>query len=160
VGQAAQGAQQRLAGHLLEQEAGGAGAQARDSAVDVLHRGEHDDLHVGGGLADALDDRHRIQPGDALVQEHDVGAPLDRLQHRLHAVGGLAVDAQVRLVGQQRADRGADERIVIGDQDPQLRAAGGSLEGGEHDGRRYARGSRLDRCVRIAHRGEIPSHTA
>ena len=51
------------------------------------------------------------------VHQHDVGFERGRALGRLGAVAGLADDVEVRLAGQDHAKSGADQALIVGEQD-------------------------------------------
>ena len=55
--------------------------------------------------------------GHADVHQHDVGMRLAGREHRLEPVGGLAHDLDVGLGVEDQPEAGADERLVVGDED-------------------------------------------
>src|SRR5262249_19017019 len=68
----------------------------------------------------ALDLPGRLQPGQVRhphVEDRQVGPLADRQVARLGAVGGLGYDLDVRLAFEQQAETGADDPVVVGDQD-------------------------------------------
>ena len=58
-----------------------------------------------------------VEPGHADVHEHDVGARSRSLGHRLEPVGSLAHDLEAGLGRQDHPEPGADEPLVVDEQD-------------------------------------------
>ena len=63
-----------------------------------------------------------VDVGHADVHQYDVGPQASRLRHRLSPVRRLAHHLDVLLSLQDHAEAGADERLVVGDQDAQAHA--------------------------------------
>ena len=76
---------------------------------------------VGGEPASGLD---AVEAWHADVHQDEGGAQAPRLVDGLLAVGGLAHHLDVRRRLEQLAEAGADERLVVGDQDPCAHASG------------------------------------
>ena len=129
----------------VDEVAVGPGADRPGDHRLVVGVGEHHDLALArqalGGL-DAVHDRH------ADVEQHHVGVQQLGLLDRLAAGRGLAHDLDV--VGrrrQQRAHPLADDRVVVGDQDPdhsdrlleRPRLGGADVAGRQAHGDRRAR---------------------
>ena len=105
---------------VLDQEAAGPGA---DRLVDVLvglEGGQDDHLDPGqvvvGG--DAPGGFQAVHPGHPDVHQHHVGALAAGQVDRLRAVGGLAHHLEVVGRVDQHVEPGADQRLVVGEQDP------------------------------------------
>ena len=102
---------------LLQQVAVRAGAERlADVARVVLHR-EHEDPRLRRSLQDL---RRCVEPAPARhddVEEHDIRLVEARLAHGFLGVAGLVLDADVLLGLEQQTQAGADERVVVDDQD-------------------------------------------
>ena len=117
---------------------------------------------VGGDLPRRLDPVHDRHPD---VHDHDVRREAGRELDRLPAVGRPADDGQVILGVDQRRERGAEQLLVVDDQDGGGHAAAVERDLGEHAenlGRRAAprRASRRTRLSARAcrrSRGPDPS---
>ena len=59
-----------------------------------------------------------VEPGHLDVEQRDVGPVFEHRGHDLVAAPDLGHDLEVVLERQQRDERGADERLVVGDQQP------------------------------------------
>ena len=125
----AHGVNEGLGVSILEQEAAGAGAQGAQNVVVNLEHGEDEDARgrerrVGadpsGGL-DAGQARHLD------VHEDDVGEQLGGQGDRTGTVLGQADDAHAGLGLEQGGQGGAQEGLVLGDEDPD--GGAGSLVG-------------------------------
>ena len=105
---------------VLEQEAAGAGAQgAQDVVVDLEH-GEDEDAR-GGERRIGADPTGGLDAGEARhldVHEDDVGTQLGGQGDRADAVLGQADDAHAGLGLKEGGQRGAQEGLVLGDEDP------------------------------------------
>jgi hypothetical protein len=111
-------AHQVLRRHVLEQESTGAG---RERGVDVLVQvegGEDDDPRRRGGPGeDAAGGLQTVDLRHAHVHEHDVGTgPPDRVD-RLRAGRGLGHHVHP-TGGEDHAEPGADQRLIVGDHHP------------------------------------------
>jgi uncharacterized protein YcaQ len=110
-------------GHLvqrdvLEQVAAGAGPDRLEQVLFLVADGQHHDLGAGGDLLGrpaGLDPAGLRHPD---VHEHDVGQRLARHGDRLGAVAGLADQVDVVLVGQDHLQAAPEQRMIVGDQDP------------------------------------------
>jgi hypothetical protein len=69
---------------------------------------------VGGDLPGCLE---AVQLGRADVHQHDIGPELARQRNGLASVRGLSRDIKVGLGVKERAEAGADDRLVLGEQD-------------------------------------------
>ncbi len=118
-----------LGGNVLEQEPARADPER---VVDVLvhvERGQHHDLRVGTIVTEQSASRlDPVDVGHANVHQHDVRPQATRLRNRLFPVRGLADHLDVLLSLEDHAEAGADERLVVDDQDAEAHAgATGSL---------------------------------
>ena len=91
----------------------------RPAEVARPPEGRHDDRPTArqggpelGSGAEAVESRHLD------VEQGDVGADLEGRGHDLVAAGDVRDDLEIKLEAQQRDDRAADERLVLGDEDP------------------------------------------
>jgi hypothetical protein len=105
---------------VLEQEPARARPQRAEDVLVETEVGEDHHAHlvqalVGedlpGGL-EAVEHRHLN------VHQRDVRTVLDRQRHRLPPVGGLGDHLDVVFRFEQRPDAAADQRLVVGEQDP------------------------------------------
>src|SRR5439155_22014319 len=78
-------------------------------------------LAVGGEAARCLD---AVEARHADVHENERGEQAPSLVDRLAAIRGLAHDLDVRRGLEELAETGADERLVVGDQDARAHARG------------------------------------
>ncbi len=111
-------ADQLVGGAVLEHEPGDAVAQ-RAQHVRLLAEGRQHHGPDAGGVPPQL--VHRAQPvehGHADVQQRHVDAVRERLLDGRSAVPRLGDDLDVRRGLQHRPDAGGDERLVVGDEDP------------------------------------------
>ncbi|MCO5614894.1 hypothetical protein L7F22_069179 [Adiantum nelumboides] len=112
---------------VLDQEPAGAAADRVEDVGVLGERGQDDhpgagELRVAGDLPGRGD---AVGAGHADVHEDDVRVVLAGRGDGLCAVGGLGDDVQVGLRAEQRAEPGADERLVVGEQDPDHLSAPG-----------------------------------
>jgi len=84
-----------LGSGVLGEVAAGAGAQRREHRFVVAVGGEHDDLYLGQGRADAAGCLDPVDAGHPQVHQHHVGAVLGGQGHSVLAVlrGGDQLDA-------------------------------------------------------------------
>jgi hypothetical protein len=111
---------QELGTGVLEQEAAGAGLErAVHVLVEVEGRDDHDRERVldvrAGEQPRRLD---AVELGHAHVDQAYVGAQLARQRDRLAAVGGLGDHVDAGLGVEDHPEPGADELLVVGDEDP------------------------------------------
>ena len=115
----ADGLDELLGRHVLEEEAAGAGTEG---AVDVLvevERGEDDDAHAIE-LGVRRDDRRggdAVEAWHAYVHQQDVGVGGAGELDRCVTVGGLTHELEVGGMGHEGAEPGTDQRLVVGDRD-------------------------------------------
>ena len=118
--EAAHRAQQRLAGEVLREVAGGAVAHRLEQVAPIRRHGEHHDPGVGQPrreLAHRLDAAHA---GQVDVEQQQVRPQLRRQLDRLLGVARLPHHFDVGGI-QRLADGGSDERVVIDQQDAERR---------------------------------------
>jgi len=117
---------------VLQQESAGARAQRAEDVLVEPEVGEDHDAHavqplvrddLPGGL-EAVEHRHRD------VHERDVRAVLGGQRERVLPVGGLGDHLDVVFRLEQRPDPAADQRLVVGQQNP------------DHDGARAGSSAR------------------
>jgi hypothetical protein len=104
----------------FEHEADGAGPQG---AVDVLVEVEGGDDHNPErvwrtGAGESPGDLDAVLAGHADVDKADVGPELAGEADRLGPVGSLGDHFDVGLVLEDQAQAAADQRLVVGEQDP------------------------------------------
>ena len=98
--------------------------------LDAAVAGDHDDLRVDAPLAQPLERRQPVEPGQPDVEQDDVvGLPRHLLEARFAAVDGVD---RVALVAQHAAERRAHARFVVDDQDGGHQCGGGKLDDREH----------------------------
>jgi hypothetical protein len=130
----AHGLDEVVGGHVLEQEAGRTSPQRVDDVlVEVVRR---QDQHAGR-VAELVEPARRLDAVHARhpdVHEDDVGPQRPHLRQRDLAVGGLADHLDVRLGLQDEAEAGAQQRLVVDQQDADrhdgLRVVGRVVGGG------------------------------
>jgi hypothetical protein len=82
---------------------------------------EHDDLRRVASVREQAAGRlDPVEVGHANVQQDDVGTQVLRLSDRGRAVGGLADDLDVRFRVEDHPEAGADERLVVDNEDADL----------------------------------------
>ena len=122
-------------GGLLEDVAGRAGREGLpDVAGVVLHR-EHEHLRVGRLLEDV---RGRLDPalvGQDDVHQDDVRLVLSHLEDRIAGVPGLGDGLEAVLGVEQHPQPGADDRVVVHDDDADAHQIG-NLDDDRRPGRR------------------------
>ena len=102
---------------VLEQEAGGAGAQRGEQPLVLAEARQHDHARRRRRLAQPRQRRDAVEPRHREVEQHDVGREPLRLGDRGLAVGRLPDDLDVVLQVEERAQALAHDRVVVGDQD-------------------------------------------
>ena len=118
-----------LGRHVLEQEPGGPGLESRvDVLVEVERRQDHDprrcarDAPVGTRWTDQPPGRlQAVETRHPDVHQHDVGPVAPGQPDRCLAVGGLRDDLDVRLRLEDHPEAGADQGLVVGDEDAETR---------------------------------------
>ena len=106
--------QQLLALEGLDQVVVGAAVEAVDAVLGLGPGGQHQDRHVAVG-AQAPADLDAVEPGQAEVEDDQVGDEAGGDVERLDAVGGGA--DLVALVAQRAAQDVGDLGVVLDDQD-------------------------------------------
>ena len=112
---------QELAGFgVLDQEAGGAGAERFDDVLVVIEGGEDEHVHVGevGVGGDLAGGAQPVDAGHPDVHEHDVGVGLSGQFHRSGSVAGFADHDHAGLGVDEYPEAGSDEGFVVGDEHP------------------------------------------
>ena len=106
----------------LEHVAAGSRPNGLHHELPVVVGGQHDRAHVGEALPDHPGGLQAVDPGHPDVEQHDVGLLL--LDHRdgLLAVRGLADDIDVLGHVEVAAQALTDERVVVGNEDPDAHA--------------------------------------
>src|SRR5262245_14771743 len=111
--------EQPLGGDVLEQESTGTRPQRLVDVLVEIECGEHQHARAGPGVglggdpASRLDAIHGRHPD---VHEDDIGMYLAAQANRFGTVRGAAHDVDVGLSAQQRAESGADDLLVVGDE--------------------------------------------
>src|SRR5207244_10809010 len=77
---------------------------------------EYEEAWAGVG-DQLLGGRDAVHAGHSDVHEHNVGMELPGAPYRLLAVGGLAHHVEVRFAVEDEVEAGADEGLVVDDQD-------------------------------------------
>ena len=117
VGSSADRLQDLLRGAVLEEEADRPGPQGRGYEAVGVEGCEHQDFDLGYEFTDLLAGPYPVAAGHVEVQQDDVRAQAaSRIQGAL-PVRRLAQDGQVRIALQDQAQGGADEGLVVGDDD-------------------------------------------
>ena len=113
---------------VLDQEAAGAGLERFVDVLVTFEGGEDQDFDAGHALVgtDPPGCLQTIDAGHPDVHQHDVGAMLACERDGLGAVFGLTDDFDVVSGVQQHAKAGADQRLIVGEQDADHDAAKGS----------------------------------
>ena len=101
---------------VLEQVAGGAGAQRGEELVVVAEARQHDDPRARA-LAQALQRADAVEPRHHEVEQDHVGVGARGGVDRGLAVAGLGDDLDVVLEVEERAQALAHDRVVVGEQD-------------------------------------------
>ena len=99
----------------LQQVAGRPGADRLEEVLLRTRRGEHDDLRGGRGVAELRQRRQAVEPGHREVEQDEIGLERTRELDRLGAVAGLSDDVEP-VLGEQRGERLAGQRMVVDDQ--------------------------------------------
>ena len=105
---------------VLDQEAASPGAEGLVDVFVGLEGSQDDDLDPGQVLVgrDAPGGFQAVDAGHPDVHQDDVGALAAGEVHGLLAIRGLTDDVQVLGRVDQDAEPGADQRLVVGEQDP------------------------------------------
>jgi hypothetical protein len=108
---------------VFEQESAGAGAERLVDVFVQVVGGEDDDVawQFRDDAAGRLEAVHHRHPN---VHQHHVRDELTAEHDRLQAVLGLADDDEPALAVQQRDQTGADECLIVGDEDADRPGAG------------------------------------
>jgi hypothetical protein len=109
------GQELRLRG-VLEQEAAGAGAQRLVHDLVEIEGREHEHPRRLRQVLQAPRGLEAVDVGHAHVHQHDVGPQLGGARHGHGAICGLADNLDVGLRGEDHAEPGAHQRLVVGDQ--------------------------------------------
>ena len=110
---------QELAGFgVLDQEAGGAGAECLDDVLVVVEGGEDEHVDVGevGVGGDLVGGAQPVDAGHPDVHEHDVGVGLPGQLHRGGSVAGFADHDHAGLGVDEHPEAAPDEGLVVGDE--------------------------------------------
>ena len=102
---------------VLEQEAGGPGAQPGEGVLVQVEGGQDEHARARALLGDALGGLDAVHTRHAHVHEDDVGVQGPGLGQGGGPVGGLADDSDVLLGLQHHAEAHAHERLVVGKHD-------------------------------------------
>jgi hypothetical protein len=86
--------------------------------VSRSKRGQHEDACWTPGGDDAASCLQPVKPGHSNVHQDDVGAQLSRDGDGLVAVGRLAYHGQVELGTKDHRETGAEQALVVDEQDP------------------------------------------
>lgn len=92
-----------------------------DSAVSigvVAEGGQDDHLRPGREFGDAPRRRQAVQMRHLDVQQRDVWSVLERTAERLLTLSGLGHHLDLWVAGEDAADAGAYQRLVVGEQHP------------------------------------------
>jgi len=108
-----------LGGDVLEQEPAGAGVEGVVDVLVEIERREHQDPRpaVGRRFYDPAGGFDPVEVGHPDVHDHDVGIALAAESHRRGPVDGEPDDVEVVLGGEDRAEGGAHDVLVVGDDD-------------------------------------------
>src|SRR5579884_410581 len=107
-----------LVGVGLEDVAGGAGLERfEEELLAVVHR-EHEQLQLRLALVQLCGclDPGRLRHRD--VEDHEIDVRGHRFLHRFGPIRGFGDDLEVGLGVEDALQAGADDRVVVGDQDP------------------------------------------
>src|SRR6185437_1125312 len=102
----------------LEQVTAGAGAQRGEDRVVVVEHGQHEHLDVRTVRHDATGGLDAVQPRHVQVHDDHVRLGLPGQLDGLGPAGGGPGELGVRAVGQQGGQAVAEQRVIVGDQDP------------------------------------------
>ena len=105
---------------VLQQESARARPQRTEDVLVEPEVGEDHHPHAVQPLVrdDLLGGLDAVDCGHLDVDEHDIRAVLCGKRHRLLAAGGLGDHLDVVFGFEQRPDAAADQRLVVGDEDP------------------------------------------
>ena len=117
----------RLVG--FEEETEGAGVDRIGDEMVVGKGGEHGDRKLGLSVPDLTESSDAVESWHLDIQQCDVNAVCCRGVDGLVAVAGEGGDVKVNGGGENSGDAGADELVVIRDQDTDRRGVGAILRG-------------------------------
>ncbi len=110
------GSDQALRRVVLEHEAAGAGAERFVHVLVEVERREDQDAGELVGGKDPAGGLDTVELGHPDVHQDYRRIVAGGHVHRFEAVASLGHHVDVRLVGQQHAEAGADHRLVVGDE--------------------------------------------
>src|ERR1700722_4095522 len=113
----ADGGQDVLQGHVLDQEPAGPGPQRAVDVVIVVERGEHEHPGVRARRGDQLGGLNAVHARHADVHDDHIGAGVLGEPYRLDSRSGLAGHVDIGGPLDQPAQSGPDERLVVGEDD-------------------------------------------
>ena len=108
-------------GGLLQHVARHAEFQEPAHVLAVVVLTEHQDLRLGVLLPNLHGGFEPAEPRHRNIEQDDVGPQPARGVDRLASVGGFSDDGDVVGKGEECADAFADDRMVVGDEDADLR---------------------------------------
>jgi hypothetical protein len=112
----AHGADQFVAGCVLQQIAGGTGLDRGQHVRVAVEGGEHQDPDRRGAPPQQPDRLDAAHPRHPQIHQHHVHAERDRPVHRQRAVPGLPRDGEVRVALEDSAQAVAYDGVVVGDE--------------------------------------------
>lgn len=117
-GDDANGLDDLRAGRALEDVAGGARPHGGVEAAVVVAHGEHEHRTGEAVTQDAAGGLDAVDAGHLQIHQHDIGMERCGRGDHLVSVGCLADEVEPAGVGDETAQTIAEERMVIGDEDP------------------------------------------
>ena len=112
------GGEENAVGFVFEDVAAGAGFDDLLNEIIGFVHGEDEDFGVGGrGLADAASGFDAVEEGHADIEDGDVWFELGGFFDGFAAVGGFGADFPAVTRFQERAKAGANDGMIIRDQD-------------------------------------------
>ena len=115
------GVEEDAVGFVFEDVAAGAGFDdLLDEVVGLVH-GEDENFGGRGGFADLASDFDTVEERHADVENGDVGFVFDGFFDGVAAVGSFGADLPARARLEKSAEAGADNGVIIRDQDGERR---------------------------------------
>ena len=114
----------------LEQVAAGAAAQGRGEVVFVFADRQHQHARARGGLEQRRQRVDAVDAGQVVVEQDQVGLQRFGTAQRFAGVARVADDLELRVALQQGRQAAPEQRVVVDDQDADVRrGVGASVSG-------------------------------
>src|ERR1700677_810053 len=109
----ADGIEQFAMQQTFQQIRAGAGFESADDLDVTGVGGEGDEARVGKFSADGAHGVDAVHAGHLQIHEHDIGPMQTKLFDGFQAIGSLADELQVGLIGNERGDALAQNRVIV-----------------------------------------------